>query len=69
MIAELIVESGVGEVACAERLGMAADIEIPETGLVGTLVGKPTQNEAEPTQTLMMTLRVSEPLVPVTVTL
>jgi hypothetical protein len=48
---------------------MAADIEIPETGLVGTLVGKPTQNEAEPTQTLMMTLRVSEPLVPVTVTL
>jgi hypothetical protein len=65
MTVELKVGSGVCEVACVERLGLAFTAKIADPALVG----KPTQNEAEPTQTLMMTLRVSEPLVPVTVTL
>ena len=57
------IESRGPEVTCVMGLCPAEAGEIAEGAAIGG------QNEAEPTQTLMMRLSVSEPLLPVTVTL
>ena len=66
----VVCQGRLFEVAFVERFRLAETAEVPEAALVGVAGPKAMpQNMASPTQTLILRFNVSEPFMPVTVTL